>query len=53
MGFPEPIPELTGKKAIEFRERLKAFTLTGSQREFYRQAFMAFVQSSQEADSGV
>jgi len=52
MAFPEPIPELTGKRAAEFRERLKTFELSGSQREFYRQAFVAFAQARRKADSG-
>jgi len=39
MGYPEPIPTLKGKAAIEFGERLDNFKLTDEQKKFYEEAF--------------
>lgn len=36
MAYPEPIPALTGRKAREFLERLKAFRLSSKQRKFFK-----------------
>ena len=48
MAYPEPIPELTGKQALEFLKRLGEFRLSGSQRELYREAFAAFAAMNSE-----
>lgn len=33
MGYPEPIPELKGRKAKEFLKRLENFKLTSEQKK--------------------
>ena len=38
MTLPEPIPRLKGKDAIEFDRRLRSFSLTDEQKQFYREA---------------
>lgn len=38
MAYPEPIPELKGKDAKEFNERLSKFKLTSKQRKFLKDA---------------
>lgn len=38
MAYPEPIPELKGKEAVEFAERLAKFKLSDEQKAFYREA---------------
>ena len=48
MAYPEPIPELTGKQALEFLKRLGELRLSGSQRELYREAFAAFAAMNSE-----
>jgi len=42
MAYPEPIPEIAERHAKEFLARLKAFRLSGSQRELFRDAFRVF-----------
>lgn len=36
MAYPEPIPAITGRKAREFLERLKAFRMTSKQKGFFK-----------------
>ncbi len=38
MAYPEPIPELRGRNAKEFLERLEQFRLSSSQKDLYRGA---------------
>lgn len=38
MAYPEPIPEIKGRHAKEFLERLEKFHLTSSQKRLYRGA---------------
>jgi hypothetical protein len=39
VSYPEDIPILRGKDAIEFMNRLKNFKLTEEQKKFYKDAF--------------
>ena len=38
MAYPDPTPELKGKKAVEFERRLENFKLSDAQKEFYKDA---------------
>ncbi len=38
MAYPEPIPEIKGRHAKEFLERLEEFRLTFTQKKLYRGA---------------
>lgn len=38
MAYPEPTPELKGKKALEFQQRLESFKLSAAQKVLYKDA---------------
>ncbi len=38
MAYPEPIPQITGAHAKEFKKRLEEFRLTGGEQRLYRGA---------------
>jgi hypothetical protein len=38
MAYPDPTPEIRGKKAVEFEKRLENFKLSNTQKEFYKDA---------------
>jgi len=48
LAYPEPIPEIADRDAREFLKRLKAFRLSGSQRELFRDAFRVFSRDRRE-----
>ena len=45
MAYPEPTPVIKRKDSEKFRERLRDFKLSESQRRYYREAFAAFKHS--------
>jgi len=45
MAYPEPTPVIKSRNSEKFRERLRDFELSDSQRRYYREAFKAFSRS--------
>ncbi len=44
MAYPEPIPELRGRHAKEFLDRLETLHLTSSQKKLYAGARSLYLQ---------
>ena len=42
MAYPEPTPVIKSRNSEEFRQRLREFELSDSQRRCYKEAFKAF-----------
>jgi len=46
MSLPEPTPRLNRKETQEFDKRLRSFSLTDEQKQFYREARKHFPPAS-------
>ena len=46
MSYPEPIPPLKGRNAVEFLRRLESFRLSPEQKAFYKGARKLYLKMS-------